>query len=163
MAWGRQSLADPELPNKVAAGRIGDIAPCIACNQGCVGYLFDPDKLKCSCLVNPFCGREGRMKIESAQRKKKVVIVGGGPGGLEAAWVAAARGHSVVLFEKEDVAGGQFRVGAVAPAKQDLAKVIAHYVHMGRSFGVDFRFGTEATAERILAEKPDAVVVATGA
>ncbi len=162
LAWGRQSLADPELPNKVAAGRIEEISPCISCNQGCIGYIFNPDKMKCSCLVNPFCGREYKMKIEPAAQSKKVVIVGGGPGGLEAAWIAAARGHNVVLFEKEQSPGGQFRVGAIAPAKQDLTKAINYYTYMGKKCGVDFRFGTRADAGQVLAEKPDVVIVATG-
>lgn len=163
VAWGRQSLADPEVPNKVSAGFIEDISPCIACNQGCIGYIFNPEKMKATCLVNPFCGRERRMKIEPAGRKKKVIIVGGGPGGLEAAWIAAARGHNVILFEKENVTGGQFRVGAIAPAKQDLAKAINFYTHMGKKYGVEYRLGVEANAEQILAENPDAVIIATGA
>ncbi len=162
LAWGRQSLADPELPQKVAAGRIKEIQPCIACNQGCVGYIFDPNKLKCSCLVNPFCGREYKMKIEPAAQPRKVVIIGSGPGGLEAAWVAAARGHKVVLFEKEQSPGGQFRVGAIPPAKQDLTKAINYYTYMGKKYGVDFRFGTQAGIEQVLAENPDVVIVATG-
>ena len=162
LAWGRQSLADPELPNKVAAGRIREIQPCIACNQGCIGYIFDPNKMKCSCLVNPFCGREYKMKIEPAAQSRKVVIVGGGPGGLVAAWIAAARGHKVVLFEKEQSPGGQLRVGAIAPAKQDLTKAINYYTYMGEKYGVDFRFGTQAGAEQVLAEKPDVVILATG-
>ncbi|MDD2499038.1 MAG: FAD-dependent oxidoreductase, partial [Desulfitobacteriaceae bacterium] len=163
LAWGRQSLADPDTPNKIAAGLIEDISPCIACNQGCVGYIFNPDKMKASCLVNPFCGREGKMKIEPADKKKKVLIAGGGPGGLEAAWVAAARGHQVVLFEKDKALGGQFRVGAISPGKQNIAKAIRFYTHMGEKYGVDFRLGVEVTASQIIAEKPDVVIVATGA
>ncbi|NLJ56365.1 MAG: FAD-dependent oxidoreductase [Firmicutes bacterium] len=162
IAWGRQSLADPELPNKVAAGQVDEIAPCIACNQGCVGYLFDADKLLVSCLVNPFCGREVAMEIKPAQKKKKVVVVGAGPGGLECAWVAAACGHEVVLFEKEAVAGGQWRVGAIPPAKQPIAAALAYYLRMCNKYGVKLRMETEATAELILAENPAAVVLATG-
>lgn len=163
LAWGRQSLADPETPNKVAAGLIDEISPCIACNQGCIGYIFNPNKIKATCLVNPFCGREGKMKIQPATSKKKVVIVGGGPGGLEAAWIAAARGHRVILFEKDSVPGGQFRVGAIAPAKQDIAKAISFYTHMGKKYGVEYRFGVEAKAEQIIEENPDVVIIATGA
>ncbi|HHX87330.1 MAG TPA: FAD-dependent oxidoreductase [Firmicutes bacterium] len=162
IAWGRQSLADPELPNKVAAGNLEDITPCIACNQGCVGYMFDPDKLLVSCLVNPFCGREVEMKIEPAHRKKKVVVVGAGPGGLEVSWVAAARGHQVVLYEKEPAAGGQWRIGAIPPAKQTIATAINYYLRMCQKHGVKLNLGTEASVEKILAEKPDTVILATG-
>jgi 2,4-dienoyl-CoA reductase-like NADH-dependent reductase (Old Yellow Enzyme family)/thioredoxin reductase len=160
LAWGRQSLADPELPQKVAEGRLKDAAPCIACTQGCIEYVM---KLKTvSCLVNPFCGREGELKLEPAAESKKVVVVGGGPAGLEAAWVAAARGHRVVLFEKEALPGGQFKTAAVPPAKQELLKVIEYYRRMGEKYGVEFRLGIEATAEIVLAEKPAAVIIATG-
>lgn len=162
IAWGRQSLADPELPNKVAAGQIEEISPCIACNQGCVGYMFDPDKLLVSCLVNPFCGREVEMKIEPAHKKKKIVVVGAGPGGLEFAWVAAACGHEVVLYEKEAVAGGQWRVGAIPPSKQTIAAAIVYYLRMCQKYGVKLKMETEATVERILAGNPDTVVLATG-
>ncbi len=162
IAFGRQSLADPDLPNKAAAGDLEDIAPCIACNQGCAGYLFDPDKLLVSCLVNPFCGREVAVKIKPALKKKKVVVVGAGPGGLETSWVAAACGHQVVLFEKEAAAGGQWRIGAIPPAKQTIAAAISYYLRMCRKYGVEIKLNTAATAELILAENPDAVVLATG-
>jgi len=162
LAWGRQSLADPETPNKIAAGQIQDISPCIGCNQGCIGGIFDPKRLRISCLVNPFCGKEGEFRIEPADKKKKVVVVGAGPGGLEAAWVAAACGHEVLLYEKDRTPGGQFRIGAIAPAKQELAKAISYYAHMCKKYGVDLRFGVEADAGRIIADKPDAVILATG-
>lgn len=162
IAWGRQSLADPELPNKVAAGNLEDIAPCIACNQGCAGYLFDPDKLLVSCLVNPFCGREVAVKIKPTPKGKKVVVVGAGPGGLETSWVAAACGHRVVLYEKEAVAGGQWRIGAIPPAKQAIAAAISYYLRMCQKYGVKLRLNTGATPELILSENPDVVVLATG-
>lgn len=86
-----------------------------------------------------------------------------GPGGLEAAWIAASRGHNVVLFEKEQNPGGQFRIGAMPPGKQDLTKAINYYTYMGEKYGVDFRFGTEANADQVAAANPDVVIVATGA
>jgi 2,4-dienoyl-CoA reductase-like NADH-dependent reductase (Old Yellow Enzyme family)/thioredoxin reductase len=162
IAWGRASIADPELPNKVAAGKFDEVCPCILDFLGCMKWPFNPLKLQISCTVNPFCGREGEMKIKPAAKRKKVVVVGGGPGGLEAAWVAAARGHQVTLYEKERVLGGQFRVAAIPPFKQDIAKAIAYYIRMGKKYGVRFNLGIEATATQILAEKPDAVVLATG-
>lgn len=159
---GRQSLTDPELPNKVAAGEFEDIAPCISCMQGCLGYLFDPDHGKITCLVNPFCGKEGTMKIEPTTNPKKVMVVGGGPGGLEAAWILAKRGHEVTLYEKEETLGGQYRVAAVSPGKQDILKALHYYIHMGEKYGVDFQLGTEVTEELIASEKPDVVILATG-
>jgi len=166
IAWGRSSLADPELPNKIAAGRLEEIAPCISCSQGCIRNFPVPDKplstLGVTCLVNPFCGNETEMEITPAREPKKVVVVGAGPAGLEAAWVAAARGHAVTLYEKNGAAGGQYRIGAIPPFKQDIAKALAYFIHMCGKHGVAMKIGTEATAEEILAGKPDDVILATG-
>ncbi|MBA7573591.1 NADH oxidase [subsurface metagenome] len=166
IAWGRPSLADPELPNKVAAGELDDICPCIACVQGCTRSFPLPDKplskLGVTCLVNPFCGREGEMQIKPAIKRKKIIIVGGGPAGLEAAWIAAARGHNVILYEKNQAPGGQYRIAAIPPFKQDIARAIFYYIHMCEKHGVTFKMGTEATARQIVADKPDAVIIATG-
>ncbi len=166
IAWGRSSLADPELPNKVAAGKLDDICPCIACLQGCTRSFplpFKPlSKLGVTCLVNPFCGREGEMQIKPAMKRKKIIIAGGGPAGLEAAWVAAARGHDVTVYEKNSALGGQYRIAAIPPFKQDIARALSYYIHMGKKHGVYFKIGTEATARQIIAQKPDAVIIATG-
>ena len=166
IAWGRSSLADPELPNKVAAGQLDEICPCIYCSQGCLRTFPYPGKplpkWGVTCLVNPFCGREGEMQIQPAIKPKKTIIVGGGPAGLEAAWIAAARGHDVTVYEKNSALGGQFRIAAMPPFKQDIAKAIAYYIHMCKKHGVVFKLGTEATVEQIVADNPDAVVLATG-
>lgn len=162
VSLGRESIADPELPNKTAAGMINEISPCIGCMQACVGYLFDPKYLKISCLVNPFTGREEELKIEKAAAPKKVIVVGGGPGGLEAAWVAAKKGHKVTVYEKEEVLGGQYRIGAIPPTKQDILKALRYYITMGKKYGVEYKTGIEATEELILEENPDAVILATG-
>jgi 2,4-dienoyl-CoA reductase-like NADH-dependent reductase (Old Yellow Enzyme family)/thioredoxin reductase len=162
VAFGRESLADPELPNKVRDGDIEGIAPCIACLQGCVGYLFNPAIQKISCLVNPFTGKEGTHPLEAASVKKKVMVVGGGPGGLLCAWVAAKRGHDVTCYEKNDVLGGQFRLGGIPPTKQDIITALKYYVTMGRKYGVRFRLGQEVTPLLVAQEQPDVVVLATG-
>jgi 2,4-dienoyl-CoA reductase-like NADH-dependent reductase (Old Yellow Enzyme family)/thioredoxin reductase len=162
ISFGRESLADPELPNKVLAETPDEIAPCIACLQGCVGYLFNPAILKISCLVNPFTGKEGTHKLEMAPVKKKVMVVGGGPGGLLAAWVAAKRGHDVTCYEQKDVLGGQFRLGGVPPTKQDIITALKYYVTLGNKYGVRYRTGQEVTPRIVAAEKPDVVILATG-
>jgi len=132
IAIGRASLADPEFPNKVAEGRIDDIAPCVACLQGCYKAFPKPGddafkKYTTTCLVNPFCCAETKMVIERAASPKKVAVIGGGPAGLEAAWVAAAKGHKVTLYEKEAKLGGQLIYAAIPPFKQELTKAIIYF------------------------------------
>jgi len=162
VSLGRESISDPELPNKVASGNIEEITPCIGCMQACVGFLFDPNRLKISCLVNPFTGKEGELKIEKVDKSKKVMIVGGGPGGLEAAWVAAKRGHKVTLYEKDNMLGGQYRIGAIPPTKQDILKALKYYITMGKKYGVVYKTGVEVTEDLVMREKPDVVIIATG-
>ena len=161
---GRGSLADPEFPNKVMEGRIDEISPCILCMQGCQGKSYDASKMwVASCTLNPFTGRETELIIRPAENAKKVVIVGAGPGGLEAAWRLASRGHQVVVFEKDSQPGGQFRIAAVPPTKQNYTRAINHWLVMCKKYGVEIRYNTEATVENIAAEEPDEIILATGA
>ncbi|RYD02191.1 hypothetical protein N752_27450 [Desulforamulus aquiferis] len=114
-------------------------------------------------MINPFTGHEGTMKITQTGHPKSVVVVGGGPGGLEVAWVAAARGHKVTLLEKNNKLGGQFIPAAAPPGKHELARGIRYYIEMCKKYGVDIRLGIEANADQITILNPDIVILATGA
>lgn len=158
---GRASIVDPELPNKAAAGALEDIRPCISCNQACVGGINGPAAVM-SCLVNPSVGHEKECVIEEASVKKKVMVVGGGPAGLEAARILAKRGHRVVLYERGERLGGQFRIAAIPPEKQPLAKLIRWQTDQAKKAGVTIKIKEEVTARLIKESQPDVVVIATG-
>ncbi|MBN1495322.1 MAG: FAD-dependent oxidoreductase [Spirochaetes bacterium] len=158
---GRSLLADPEWPHKAAAGALDDIAPCIGCGLGCVRNRESGGDM--TCIINPAVGREAEMAIRPASRKKKVIVAGAGPAGLEAARVAARAGHAVSLYEKQPVAGGQFNLAAVPPGKQELCKIVRYLSLQAEKAGVEIRYDTPVTPELLAREKPDALVVATGA
>jgi 2,4-dienoyl-CoA reductase-like NADH-dependent reductase (Old Yellow Enzyme family)/pyruvate/2-oxoglutarate dehydrogenase complex dihydrolipoamide dehydrogenase (E3) component len=159
----RQSLADPEFPNKTKAGKVSEINPCINCLQSCMGYMTDPNHLTACCLVNPRVGHEAEYKFDEADKKKKVAVVGSGPAGLYAAYVMARRGHDVTVYEAQDKMGGQFRVATLPPVKSLLTGPLRFWIQEGKKFGVKYVLNTEVTKELIENEKPDAVVLATGA
>ncbi|MDD5712080.1 MAG: FAD-dependent oxidoreductase [Smithellaceae bacterium] len=161
IVMGRALLADPELPNKATEGRFEDIAPCVACGIGCVAAR--EEGLDMTCVVNPVLGREKEMELLPAARKKKVMVIGGGPGGLEVARVAALRGHEVALYEKADQPGGQLLLAAVPPGKQEIVKMVKYLRLQAEKAGVALQLDTEVDGELIAGEKPDAVVIATGA
>ena len=158
VAFGRQSIADPEMPNKAKAGRLDLMNPCIGCLQGCVPNMFKGEPI--TCLVNPLAGREADFK--PAQTKKNVMVIGGGPGGLYAAFTAAQRGHAVTLYEKSDILGGNMRLAAYPPGKGDITNMVRSYIAKCEEYGVKFVMHTEATPALVAEEKPDAVIVATG-
>ena len=160
VAMGRASLADPDLPNKTAAGKLEDINPCTGCMQGCTGLISLNQPA--TCLVNPTLGKEEELRIHPAQTKKTVFIAGGGPAGMEAAMVAARRGHEVHLFEKGDRLGGQYRLAAIPPAKGEVAAFITWLRKQLDDTGVSIHLGTELTEEIVSRERPDTVVIATG-
>ena len=163
IAFGRESIADPEMPNKVAAGLIDEISPCIACLQSCGGYLTELEKnFKISCLVNPLVGFEGELKLEKTATPKNVMVVGGGPSGLYAAWIAAKRGHKVSLYEKSAKLGGHFRIAAIPPVKHEILAALKFYTTMGKKYGVEYHLQTEVNPDLIGSKKPDAVILATG-
>ncbi len=159
VAVGRTLLADPEWPNKVKEERFDEINPCIACNQGCISRLFAQQDVWCT--VNPETGREGEF-AKPAAKKKTVVVVGGGPAGLSAAKTVALRGHRVTLYEKEEKLGGQLFAAEAAPHRQGWQELREALVRDVKKLGVDLRLGSEFTPADLGAEKPDAVILATG-
>lgn len=161
IAMGRASLADPELPIKYARGQYEDIRPCIGCQQGCLEVLFRNEPIRC--LVNPTLGFEYRRELKKAKAPRKVVVVGGGPAGMEAARAAALAGHKVILYEKNDRLGGQFSLAAVPPGKGEISGYIAWAIRQLEKLEVDVRLKTEFSAATLKKEKPEVVIVATGA
>ncbi len=161
ICWGRPLICDPYLPNKVKEGRLSEIVPCIACNQGCFDSLFSGTPV--SCILNPRAGMEDEIVVEKANVKKKVFVAGGGPAGMEFAIVSAERGHDVTLYEKGDQLGGQLNLAKVPPGKKDLQRIIDSMRGRMENAGVDIRLETLLSPEIIKSEKPDVVVMASGA
>jgi 2,4-dienoyl-CoA reductase (NADPH2) len=155
----RRLMADPELPNKLASGRIKDIRPCLACKE-CM-RAFNQAVL---CRVNAALGTKDQYLITPASRKKRVLVVGGGPGGLEAARVAAARGHEVILYEKGHRLGGLLPVAAVVKGNEieNLPALVRYFERQLNSLGVKVKTGTEVDTRVIETVKPDVVIIAAG-
>ena len=158
VATGRALIADPYWPLKASRGELNSIRRCIACNQGCMERLAQEKAV--TCLYNPEVGRED--KVSPALKKKKVMIIGGGPAGMEAAAVAARRGHDVALYEKEGELGGQVPLAATAPGKEEFLGVKEFLVGELERLKVAVFLNEEVTAEGVLTNQPDTVIVATG-
>jgi len=159
IAMGRALIADPELPNKLAAGNPEDIRPCTGCVECRDGLLLHQ---ALSCSVNPAVGREEELRPRPAVRKKRVLIVGGGPAGLEAAGTAASRGHEVLLYEKEPRLGGQLLAADKAPFKEDLGTLTRYLIKRAEKAGVRIELSSEVRPELALELNPDVLIVATG-
>ncbi|MBW2480086.1 MAG: FAD-dependent oxidoreductase [Deltaproteobacteria bacterium] len=159
VCMGRGLLADPEMPLKAREGRLDEIRTCIACNT-CMESIFKRGRIEC--LVNPMLGREKEMAFVKTRNPKKIMVIGGGPGGLNAAWVAAKRGHEVHVHEKRNELGGQLVPGSLPGHKAELRSLIRFQKKQAEIFGVRCHLNHEVTAEDVQAENPDIVILATG-
>lgn len=166
MGMGRPLLADADRANKFKEGREDDIRPCISCHFGCLARIFQFDEKThatkdISCALNPRCGMENHYNITQAKTKKKIAVVGGGIAGMEAARVAALRGHFVDLYEKTDQLGGVFIAASAFEFKEDDRKLLQWYRKQIKDTGVHVLFHTEFKPED--RANYDEVFVATGA
>ncbi|MBL7173972.1 MAG: FAD-dependent oxidoreductase [Desulfobacteraceae bacterium] len=161
ICWGRPLIADPELPNKVKEGRLNEIISCISCNQGCFDAIFAGTGV--TCILNPMAGKEDVFRVEKGGQTKKIMVAGGGPAGMEFAITAAQRGHHVTLYEKEDRLGGQVNLAKAPPGKGEFQKLIDSMKGRMAHWGVKVNFNTPVTPETVRSERPDVLVIASGA
>ena len=161
VAVGRPLLADPDWGTKIAAGKACDIRRCISCNKGCTDAIQNRQFL--SCVLNAENGYENTRSIQPAAQKKKIAVLGGGPAGLEAARVAALRGHDVTLFEKATTLGGQLNIACVPPRKEEMRRAAQDLIHAVCNAGVHLCMGQTRTAEQLKDAGFEAVIDAVGA
>jgi 2,4-dienoyl-CoA reductase-like NADH-dependent reductase (Old Yellow Enzyme family)/thioredoxin reductase len=160
VAMGRALVADPELPNKAARGAWDEIAPCVG-DSMCLVFVQMEQKI--SCLINPAVGREEEMPLPPAAAAKKVLVIGGGPAGMEAARVAALRGHRVTLMERTSKLGGQLLLASFPPMKQEYTCLIQYLAHQVEKAGVKVELNKEVNSAVVNSFQPEEVVMATGA
>jgi len=161
ITMARALIADPDIPKKTMEGKAHMINHCIACNQGCFDNIFSFRPV--TCLVNPLAGREADLAIRPSKEKKKIAVIGGGPAGLKCSITLRERGHQVILFESSPCLGGQLLLNERIPGRKEMVTLAMDLENQAKHLGVDIRLNTRAEVELILKEKPDAVVIATGA
>jgi 2,4-dienoyl-CoA reductase-like NADH-dependent reductase (Old Yellow Enzyme family)/thioredoxin reductase len=167
VGMGRALLADPELPNKAREGRIEEMVPCIACSN-CLSEIISTYRkwgqpTTAYCTVNPMAGKESEYRLEPVKKPKKVFVVGGGPAGMEAATIAAMRGHRVTLCEKSKAPGGWLLVGCLPPHKDEIGNLSKSLAVRTKKAGVEIRLNHEATPKTVEEAKPDVLILALGA
>lgn len=159
----RPLIADPELPNKAFEGRTDEIRTCIACNT-CIGKVWEEWIATSHCAINPEAFRERRFEILPTLSPKKVLVIGGGPGGLEAARVAALIGHKVTLWEQDKKLGGQLNLAMIAPhKKRELPELMRYYEVQLKKLGVVVELEKQATTSPVAQFEPDVIIIASGA
>ncbi|MDH3763363.1 MAG: FAD-dependent oxidoreductase [Gammaproteobacteria bacterium] len=158
----RALISDPEMPNKARAGKLDDIRACIGCNQACIGHYHQGVRI--SCIQHPISGRELTLgKHPAAKTARKLLVAGGGPAGMKAAAVAAERGHQVMLCEQSSGLGGQALLAQTLPGRAEFGVIVDNLRREMELNEVDIRLNTTVDRVLIEAEKPDAVIIATGA
>lgn len=161
VGMARALLADPELPKKAQEGKLEEIRKCIACN-----HCLDLDTSRfaaCTCAINPELGRERIFQLRKVNTPKKVLVIGGGPAGMTAAVYASKRGHQVTLYEKKDSLGGQLLLAVIPPHKEEMKEFLHWLTHQLSEQDVKVVCGKEITPDFVKSERPDVVIVATGA
>jgi 2,4-dienoyl-CoA reductase-like NADH-dependent reductase (Old Yellow Enzyme family)/thioredoxin reductase len=160
IAIGRGLIAEPNLPNMLAAGRIEDARPCILCNEGCISHLFFGRPARCA--INPAVGRETSWNLKPAHHKKRVMVIGGGIAGMEAARISAIKGHEVTLVEKTDKLGGHL-IEASAPSFKNTVKDLLTWTErQTKNLPIRLKMNVEANFHMIQQEKPDVLIIAVG-
>ena len=160
ISMARPFLADPQWVNKARSGRRGEINTCIACNQACLDHAFE--NKNASCLVNPRACAETELIYRNALVPKKIAVVGAGPAGLACASIAAQRGHRVTLFESATQIGGQFNLARKIPGKEEFSETLRYFSNQLALYGVEQRLGLRVTAQQLLQDGFDEIVLATG-
>ncbi len=162
ICFGRRLMADPEMPTKLAAGREDEIRPCLRCNV-CLSDILLAQPARCR--INPFMGNESTLEIVPVAKLKTVMIVGAGPAGMEAARVAAERGHHVMLYDKSSDLGGLVPMASFikgAGVADNLMRMVPWYRHELKRLGVELHLGRDVDAELVNLLEPDALILATG-
>jgi len=165
IGMARQLICDPETPKKAKEGLIDDIKKCIACEEGCIVQVFRGQPIRC--IQNPAAGRERKYGIGTLSKTrsvKRIVVVGGGVAGLKFSEIAAKRGHNIVLFEKDDILGGQVNLLKKIPFRNEFSEVIRYLEFQVKQLNnVTLKISQEATQKSIIKENPDVLVLAAGA